>query len=176
MSDTSVIAILASVGIILAGTVTADAAALAGAVQKGDPFALEQFVKQYPESQLAPDALWLAAEVTKDKTEDSAVSSENPNLRCELTISRQSEGKALVTWQMSGAVSASLKALGFKKGVAIPTRGSKEVDFDGYVRIHLTAKDAAGNEVKCSVILHSRDFVLDDPTGFDAPPTYMIIT
>ncbi|RYE08107.1 MAG: hypothetical protein EOP22_14985 [Hyphomicrobiales bacterium] len=173
MSDTSVIAILASVGIILAGTVTADAAALAGAVQRGDPLALEQFVQQYPESQLAPDALWLAAEVSKDRTEDSAQSDENPALTCGLTIARLTEGRALVTWEMTGATSAALKSLGFKKGVAIPAQGSKEVDFDGYLRIFLTARDAAGNEVKCSVILHSRDYVLDDVTGFSPPPTYI---
>ena len=173
MSDTSVIAILASVGIILAGTVTADAAALAGAIQRDDPLALEQFVSQYPESLLAPDALWLAAETTHDRPIDSVQSTENPDLKCALTIVRQQDGKALVTWEMSGATSAVLRPLGFKKGSAIPTAGSKVIDFDSYLRVGLTAMDAAGNEIKCAVILNSSDFVLNNSTGFGTPPTYI---
>lgn len=172
MSDTSVIAILASVGIVLAGTVTAEATALAVAVQAGDPLALEHFVRQYPESPLAPEALWLAAEVSHDRTSDSAKSTANPDLSCTLTIARQTDGKALVTWQMSGASSASLQPLGFRKGAVIPVGGSKLVDFDDYLRVRLTARDAAGNEIECAVILNSRDVVLPGATGFSSPAAY----
>lgn len=172
MSDTSVIAILASVGIVLAGTVTADAAALASAIQKGDPLALHQFVTQYPESELAPDALWLAAEVVNDRPTDSAQSAANPGLTCKLDIARTAEGKAVVSWEMTGATAASLHPVGFKKGEAIPAKGSKEIDDDGQVLVTLTVKDAAGNTIECSVMLHSRDFELEDPGGFNAPPTY----
>jgi hypothetical protein len=174
MSDTSVIAILASVGIILAGTVTTDAAALAGAVQRGDPLALQDFVRQYPESPLAPDALWLAAEVVNDRPTDSAQSTDNPNLTCKLTIVRSSEGKALVTWEMTGATSASLQPLSFKKGTPIPAQGSKEIDLDGFLRVSLEVRDGAGNSVECSVILHSRDYELDDIGGFGAAPAYVL--
>lgn len=175
MSDTSVIAILASVGIVLAGTVTADAAALAGAIAKEDPRALQEFARQFPESQLAPDALWLAAEVTYDRPSDSARSDENPDLACSLTIARQSNGKALVTWEISGAVSANLTPLGFKKGSAIPGTGSKEIDYDGYLRVSLSVEDADGNTVKCSVVLNTRDLNIDvvHTNGFIPPPTYL---
>ncbi len=129
-------------------------------------------MSQYPESPLAPDALWLAAEVTFDKRSDSATSTANPALSCKLDIVRTSDGKARVTWEMTGAVAASLHPLGFKKGAAVPAKGSKEIDFDGYIRVTLKVKDAAGNDVDCAVVLHSRDFVLDEPTGFGPRATY----
>lgn len=175
MSDTSVIAILASVGILLAGTVTADAAALAAAIQQGDPVALEQFVRQHPESQWAPDALLLVADITNDRPTDSARSSVNPDLACSLTITRSTEGKATVTWQMSGAASAVLTPLGFKKGAPIPLTGSKEIDYDGkYLRAVLIVKDIDGNEVKCSVVLNSQNVDVRDNLGFgNSPPAYV---
>ncbi len=154
MSDTSVIAILASVGIVLAGTVSADATALALAVQQDEPSALIGFVQQYPESRLAPDALLLASEVSNDKTDDSATSTENPAFSCKLSI-RRDGNKASVTWAIAGASSISLHPLGFRKGQAIPTKGEQTVDFDNYIRVSLVAKDSAGHELKCSVLLNT---------------------
>lgn len=165
MSDTSVLAILASVGIFLAGTVTADAAALASAIQQGDPSALEDFVVQYPDSSLAPDALWLAAEVTNDKLTDSQVSSGNPELACTLTIRKLDNGTAEVSWTMSGAKTATLTPLGFKKGQPVPKKGTKTIPHGKYLRVGLIAEDGNGNKVECSVVLSSRNVVTHGTTG-----------
>ena len=164
MSETSVLAILASVGIVLAGTVTADASVLAQAVQRGEPSALLDFVKQYPESKLAPDALLLAADVTKDRLEDSKVSDVNPALSCKLSIKRSGD-KAIVTWEIAGAVGVQLTPLGFKKGSPVPLKGEKTVKADDFLRVGLTVRDAAGNELQCSVILNTVS--VDDHSSFD---------
>ena len=97
-----------------------------------------------------------------------------PGAAASAPIVRAGEQVVAVDVQFAAVSATTLKALGFKKGAAIPAQGSKEVDFDGYLRVHLTALDAAGNEVKCSAVLHTRDFILEDPSGFDAPPTYII--
>lgn len=175
MSETSVIAILASVGIFLAGSVTADASALASAVQQGTPEALENFVYQFPDSTLAPDALWLAAEASYDKPSANATSSENPDLTCSLNISRTSDGKATVTWTMTGATKASIEPLGYKKGSAIPQKGSKSISVDGYTMVTLIAQDAKGNSVKCTVVLGSGNPTSVSPTvGGTGGPTVSV--
>ncbi|MEP7240389.1 MAG: hypothetical protein ABI697_05850 [Devosia sp.] len=175
MSDTSVIAILASVGILLAGAVTADAAALASAVQQGTPTALENFVRANPASALAPDALWLAADLSTDRLDSSATSSENPALTCKLSMTHDGKS-ATVDWTIAGATKVSIVPLGFKKDSKIPLKGSKSIDFDGYLLVTLIAEDAEGHQVKCSVIAQSNaqatSFqVTADPgtTGFSDP-------
>jgi len=60
MSKTSILAILASVGVIFTGQVTADTVAFAKAVQSGDELVLMRFAKQYPDSAHRDDALRLA--------------------------------------------------------------------------------------------------------------------
>lgn len=60
MSKTSVLAILATVGIVFSGQLTPDAVAFAKAVQSGDELLLNRFVKQYPDSRFAKDAMKLA--------------------------------------------------------------------------------------------------------------------
>ncbi len=173
MSETSVLAILASVGIFIAGSVTADAAALAVAVQEQTPSALENFVYQYPESSLAPDALWLAAEISHDKLSDTAKSTENENLSCTVTIARQGGGKAVVTWTITGAAKALLDPLGFKKGSHIPMTGTKTIDAGDYTRVDITAIDKDGHVIKCNVVLSSRDGVsASGSTGFGTPYSY----
>lgn len=62
MSKSSVLAVLASAGIFLAGSVGADAAALAQAIQVGTPDAIDGFIAANPDSKLAPDAMVLAAD------------------------------------------------------------------------------------------------------------------
>lgn len=176
MSETSVVAILASVGIFLAGSVTADASALASAVQQGTPEALENFVYQFPDSTLAPDALWLAAEASYDKPSASATSSENPDLTCSLNISRTSDGKATVTWTMTGASKAFIEPLGYKKGSSIPQKGSKSISVDGYTMVTLIAQDAKGNTVKCTVVLGTGDPSRAAPSVGTGGPTALSVT
>jgi hypothetical protein len=61
MSRTSVLAILAGVGVIFSGVVTTDSVAFARAVQSGESDLLTRFAKQYPDSEYRDDALRLAS-------------------------------------------------------------------------------------------------------------------
>ena len=62
MSKTSILAILASVGVIFTGQVTADAVTFAKAVLSGDELVLKRFAKQNPDSPFAGDAIRVAEE------------------------------------------------------------------------------------------------------------------
>ncbi|MEQ1519490.1 MAG: hypothetical protein ABL931_23695, partial [Usitatibacteraceae bacterium] len=62
MSKTSIIAILASVGVIFTGQVTQDVIAFAKAVQSGDEFVLKRFAQQNPDSPFVGDAIRVADE------------------------------------------------------------------------------------------------------------------
>lgn len=61
MSKSSVLSILAAAGIIYAGPLSADAMALARAIQSGAPAQIERFISEYPESALRTDAIILAS-------------------------------------------------------------------------------------------------------------------
>ena len=60
MTRTSILAILAGVGVIFSGVVTGDSVAFARAVQSGEPDALNRFAKQFPDSEYRDDAVRLA--------------------------------------------------------------------------------------------------------------------
>jgi hypothetical protein len=60
MSRTSILAILASVGVTFAGTATADAVAFARAIQSSDADQLLRFTKLYPESIYRNEAIKIA--------------------------------------------------------------------------------------------------------------------
>ena len=62
MSKSSVLAILAAVGIVYLGPVGSDAQALARAIQGGDPASLEQFILEHSASALRADAIILLAD------------------------------------------------------------------------------------------------------------------
>lgn len=166
MSDTSIVAILASVGILLTGTVTADAAALASAVQAGTPDQLVGFVRQNPESDYAPDALLVAARLSAGRLESTATSTENPDLMCRLTIERVGD-KAVVRWSSTGASAIGLHPLGFPAGSAIPAAGEKTIPAVDFKRIIMTAVDAQGNKVKCIVFLGGAE--IDPATDLSGP-------
>jgi hypothetical protein len=167
MSETSVIAILAAVGIILTGTVSADAKAFALAIQNTEQDALVQFVREYPESQFAPDALLLAAIDNVGRLHDSAVSEDNDALTCELWIDRVDDNYAIVRWSIRGAETVSIYPLGID-GTA-PADGEKKVSLDSQLRVLLRAHDAAGNEVSCWVSLGSTTGI-NIPTDHYVPP------
>lgn len=61
MTRTSILAILAGVGVIFSGVVTGDSVAFARAVQSGEPDALNRFAKQFPDSEYRDDAVRLAS-------------------------------------------------------------------------------------------------------------------
>ena len=61
MSRTSILAILASAGVLFSGVVTADSVAFARAIQSGDADQLNRFAKQFPDSEFSTDAIRLAA-------------------------------------------------------------------------------------------------------------------
>lgn len=153
MSDSSVIAIMAAVGILLTGTVTADAKAFASAIQQPDRNGLIEFARSNPDSQFAPDALLLAAVDKVGRQQDKGVSEANGNLTCQLWIDRIDAKTAKVRWSIKGAVSASIIPLGIEG--AVPATGEETVQFDSRVRIYMTARDANGNETSCWVSLGS---------------------
>ena len=153
MSDSSVIAITAAVGILLTGTVTADAKAFASAVQQPDRSGLVEFARSNPESQFAPDALLLAALDKVGRQQDKAVSEANEALTCQLWIDRVDDRTAKVRWSIKGAVSASIIPLNI--GGNVPATGEKIVQFDNRIRVYLVARDAEGNETSCWVSLGS---------------------
>lgn len=62
MARKSLVAVLASVGIVYSGVVTPDLVAFAGAIQKQDHLALFEFVSKHPESAFVPDAIMIASE------------------------------------------------------------------------------------------------------------------
>ena len=64
MSRTSIIAILATAGVVFTGEANAEAATFARVVQSGDPSMLERFAKQNPQSQFATTAIQIAANCT----------------------------------------------------------------------------------------------------------------
>jgi hypothetical protein len=61
MSRTSILAILASAGVLFSGVITADSEALARAILSGDSDQLNRFAKQFPDSEYREDAIRLAA-------------------------------------------------------------------------------------------------------------------
>jgi hypothetical protein len=61
MSRTSILAILAGVGVIYSGQVTTDSVAFARAVQSGESELLTRFAKQFPDSEYRDDAIRLAS-------------------------------------------------------------------------------------------------------------------
>jgi hypothetical protein len=72
MSKTSVIAILAAAGIVLAGPVSVDAMALAKAIEEGSRSAFVQFLREHPDSRFVSDAIILASTTAPGKSGDSA--------------------------------------------------------------------------------------------------------
>lgn len=157
MSETSIVAILASVGIVLAGTAGADAAVLASAVQSGLPDELVAFVAEHPESRLAPEALLLASQISLGRPEDAATSRVNPDLYCKLRITRTTEGKALVSWESTGASALGLVPLGIAAGTEMPASGQQEIEGGDFAQVTMTAMDAAGNRIRCWVALSGND-------------------
>ena len=61
MSRTSILAIMAGVGVIFSGVVTTDSVAFARAIQSGEPELLNRFAKQFPDSEYRDDAIRLAS-------------------------------------------------------------------------------------------------------------------
>jgi hypothetical protein len=61
MSRTSILAILAGVGVIFSGQITTDSVAFARAVQSGESELLTRFAKQFPDSEYRDDAIRLAS-------------------------------------------------------------------------------------------------------------------
>ncbi len=151
MSDTSVFAILASVGIILGGTVTADASALASAVNQGTPHHLVEFVREHPESQYAPDAIMLAAILSQSRLEDYAVSAANPDLTCRIVLEVIDEETAILKWKVTDAVALGLFPANLLSGRPMASEGERPVSLAETKLITLIAKDAAGNSVRCAV-------------------------
>jgi hypothetical protein len=151
MSETSIIAILASVGILVAGTASADAAALADAVQRGTPDKLVEFAKSFPDSRLAPDALYLAAELSMGRPDDSATSSVNSALSCSLTITRGADGKSTVRWATTGAAGIGLYPYG--SGGGLGASGELDVSAGDFARVDMVVADEAGNKIRCWVSL-----------------------
>ena len=154
---------IVGVGILVSGTVTADASALAQAVQRTDRSALLEFVRAHPESKFAPDALLLAAIDNVGRLHSSDTSDKNASLSCELWIERIDDGSAKVRWVIKGAKSASIYPLGISG--EMPTSGEKTVALDDILRVLLTAHDKVGNEVSCWVSLGSTPPVVSDQKG-----------
>jgi hypothetical protein len=149
MSNASIVAILAALGIIVTGAITPDARAFAAAVRSTDSAALVRFARSYPESQFAPDALLVAAQDAKGREYDKAVSSVNGNLTCELWIERVEGGEAKVRWSISGASEAGLMPLNSKG--TLPASGERTVKLEGLARVFLKVRDSSGNEASCWV-------------------------
>jgi hypothetical protein len=61
MSRTSILAIMAGVGVIFSGVATTDSVAFARAVQSGEPELLTRFAKSFPDSEYRDDAIRLAS-------------------------------------------------------------------------------------------------------------------
>lgn len=151
MSDTSVFAILASVGIMLGGTVTSDAAALAAAVNQGTITPLVEFVRQHPDSQYTPDAILLAAVLSSSRLEDYAVSDENPDLTCRIVLEVVDDETGILRWQVTDAVAIGLFPANLLAGQPLASQGERPVSLAETSLITLIAKDAAGNSVRCAV-------------------------
>ena len=171
MSDTSIIALLASVGILLTGTITADAAALASAVKAGTPDELVGFVRANPESEYAPDALLMAARLSEGRLESTAASAANPELTCKLTIQRVGDDKAVVRWSSTGAAAIGLHPLGFAAGSAVPAAGEKTIPAVDFQHITMTLMDKQGNKVKCTVFLGGAE--IDPATDLSGPGIFV---
>jgi hypothetical protein len=61
----SIVAILAAAGIVFSGALTTDTVALARAIVAGDTAGFQLFVRQYPDSPLAAEAMRLAVKGSK---------------------------------------------------------------------------------------------------------------
>ena len=81
-------------------------------------------------------------------TTDSQTSTDDSKLACTLDVSIVN-GKAVVTWTITGASQASIDPLTFKGG-AVPLKGTQTIDLTSSVRVFLIAKDAAGHTVPCT--------------------------
>lgn len=151
MSDTSIFAILSSVGIMLVGTVTSDAAALAAAVNQGTVAPLVDFVRQHPDSHYAPDAILLAAILSQSRLEDYQVSDANPDLTCRIVLEVIDDETAILKWQVTDAVAIGLFPANLLAGQPLASQGERPVSLAETSLITLIAKDAAGNSVRCAV-------------------------
>jgi hypothetical protein len=177
MSDTSIVAILASVGIMLTGTVTADAAALASAIQLGKPADLVGFVAENPDSEYAPDALLVASQILLGRLDDEDASTVNPSLTCRLSIAIGADGRAIVSWTSTGAIGMGISPLKFPEG--IPASGERVLSAAEFLRFDMTVKDAAGNSAQCWVALPGKSIdtnSLSAPVSGAAPAPVIIIS
>lgn len=77
---------------------------------------------------------------------DTQTSTANPKLTCTVSVTIQG-GKAVVTWTITGASSASIDPLTFTGKV--PLKGTQTVDYSGNIIVLLVAKDADGHSVRC---------------------------
>lgn len=151
MSDTSIFAILASVGIMIGGTVTAEAAALAAAVNQGHVAPLVDFVRQHPESRYTPDAILLAAVLSSSRLEDYAVSDANPDLTCRIVLEVIDDETGILKWEVTDAVAIGLFPTNLLAGQPMGSRGERPVSLADIKLVTLIARDAAGNSVRCAV-------------------------
>lgn len=138
----------------MTGTVTAEAAALAAAVQTGEPDALIGFVREYPDSRLAPDALMLVAASEEGRLDDTAASQTNPNLKCHLQLEPMADGRAVLKWTVTGASALGIHPVGFNNA-KLAAAGEKIIEVGRYTRITLVARDAAGTQITCWVAIGS---------------------
>ena len=94
---------------------------------------------------------------------DSQTSADNPKLSCTLSVEQQN-GKALVTWTITGATSASIDPLSFPSG-KVPLSGSQTTDFGGVIHVFLVITDADGHRVRCHAGAGGNVFFAPASTG-----------
>ncbi len=98
-------------------------------------------------------------------TSDSQTSADNSKLSCQVSITDQGKS-AVVTWTITGAISASIEPLSFKDG-KVPLKGSQSVDTNGVLHVFLVAKDANGHTVRCHAGLGGTADPATGTTGFN---------
>ena len=97
------------------------------------------------------DTLLLAqAQLSAGRATDETISDVNSDLTCQLTV-EMAGAEALVRWTVTGAV-----AIGLSPASAVPGGltlvGERVVNVSELSWIHLTARDAAGERIRCSVM------------------------
>lgn len=113
------------------------------------------------------ELLQAQAQLSHGRATDTASSEINTELTCDLAV-EMAGAEALLRWTVTGAVAIGLSpASAMEGGLALV--GERIVDVSELSWIHLTALDAAGERIRCSVMIggatSGSDTLSDPVTG-----------
>lgn len=113
------------------------------------------------------ELLQAQAQLSHGRATDTASSEINTELTCDLAV-EMAGAEALLRWTVTGAVAIGLSpASAMESGLSLI--GERIVDVSELSWIHLTALDAAGERIRCSVMIggatSGSDTLSDPVTG-----------